>query len=134
MGHVEADRSDGVGLTGRRCSSARTSCTPATTPTRPRVIDEEVERILREEEDRTRKVLTEYRPDSKPSHAPLLERETLDGAEVGRLIDEAMGRNVRRAPRMVTRADGTEVEATETEEADELIEDAGADVFAPLPD
>ena len=44
-----------------------------------------------------------------------------------------MGRKVG-GPRMVTRADGTEVEASETEEADDRVEEADADVFAPLPD
>ena len=34
-GMSDAHRPDGVGLERRRCSSARTSCTPATTPTRP---------------------------------------------------------------------------------------------------
>jgi hypothetical protein len=43
-----------------------------------------------------------------------------------------MGRKVG-GPRMVTRADGTEAEATETEESEDRVEDAGADVFAPLP-
>jgi len=98
-----------------------------------RVIDEEVEFILREEEDRTRRVLTEYRPGLEAVAHALLEHETLEGAEVGRLIDEAMGRKVG-GPRMVTRADGTEVEASETEEADDGVEEADADVFAPLPD
>ena len=43
-----------------------------------RVIDEEVERILRDEEDRCRKVLTEYRAGLDAVAQALLERETLE--------------------------------------------------------
>src|SRR5205814_7261492 len=56
-----------------------------------RVIDEEVERILREEEDRARKVLSEHRSGLDAVARGLLERETLDGAEVGALVDAAGG-------------------------------------------
>ncbi|MBW3573339.1 MAG: ATP-dependent zinc metalloprotease FtsH [Actinobacteria bacterium] len=54
-----------------------------------RVIDEEVERILREQEDRCRDTLRHYRPGLDAVAAALLEHETIDGAEVTRLIDEA---------------------------------------------
>ena len=57
-----------------------------------RVIDEEVERILRDEENRARKVLGENRAGLEAVARNLLEHETLDGAEVGRLVDTAMGR------------------------------------------
>jgi cell division protease FtsH len=73
-----------------------------------RVIDEEVERILRDEENRARKVLGEHRPGLEAVARNLLERETLDGDEVGRLVDEAMGHHCG-GPRMVTLADGEEV-------------------------
>jgi cell division protease FtsH len=56
-----------------------------------RVIDEEVERILREQEDRCRLTLREYRAGLDAVAKSLLEHETIDGAEVRRLIDEAMG-------------------------------------------
>jgi cell division protease FtsH len=56
-----------------------------------RVIDEEVERILREQEDRCRVTLRTYRSGLDAVAAALLEHETIDGAEVRRLIDEAMG-------------------------------------------
>jgi cell division protease FtsH len=72
-----------------------------------RVIDEEVERILRDEEDRCRKVLTEYRPGLDAVARALLERETLSGEEVGDAVDAAMGRKVG-GPRLITRADGSE--------------------------
>jgi cell division protease FtsH len=72
-----------------------------------RVIDEEVERILRDEEDRCRKVLTEYRPALDAVAQALLERETLEGHEVEEIVDKAMGRKVG-GPRIITHADGTE--------------------------
>jgi cell division protease FtsH len=56
-----------------------------------RVIDEEVERILREQEDRCRETLRTYRPALDAVAQALLEHETIDGSEVRRLIDEAMG-------------------------------------------
>src|SRR5438067_1707604 len=68
-----------------------------------RVIDEEVERILREQEERGRRVLREHRPGLDAVAASLLEHETIDGEEVGRLVDEAAGRRVgggRRVPRL----------------------------------
>jgi cell division protease FtsH len=51
-----------------------------------RVIDEEVERILREQEDRCRVVLTEQRKALDLVARALLEHETIDGAEVNRLV------------------------------------------------
>ncbi|MEA3056052.1 MAG: cell division protease FtsH, partial [Actinomycetota bacterium] len=56
-----------------------------------RIIDEEVERILREQEDRCRETLHRYRPALDAVAARLLEDETVDGAEVTRVITEAMG-------------------------------------------
>ena len=56
-----------------------------------RIIDEEVERILREQEDRCRDTLRQYRPALDAVAAALLEHETIDGAEVHRIITEAMG-------------------------------------------
>ncbi len=60
-----------------------------------RVIDQEVERILREQEDRCRDLLREHRRGLDAVAAALLEKETIDGAEVRRLVDEAAGRQVR---------------------------------------
>jgi cell division protease FtsH len=51
-----------------------------------RVIDEEVERILREQEDRCRVTLRQHRNGLDLVARALLERETIDGAEVTRLI------------------------------------------------
>ena len=60
-----------------------------------RVIDEEVENILRRQEDRARQVLGELRGGLDLVARALLEKETIDGAEVGRLVDEGAGRNVK---------------------------------------
>jgi cell division protease FtsH len=59
-----------------------------------RVIDEEVERILREQEARASRLLQEHRRGLASVAAALLEKETIDGAEVGRLVDAAYGRPV----------------------------------------
>ena len=65
-----------------------------------RVIDEEVERILRDEEARTRATFGENRAGLVAVAEALLARETVDGDEVTRLVDDAMGRKVG-GPRMV---------------------------------
>jgi cell division protease FtsH len=54
-----------------------------------RIIDEEVERILRQQEDRCRDVLRQHRAGLDLVARALLEHETIDGAEVRRLIDLA---------------------------------------------
>ncbi|MGQ0830186.1 MAG: ATP-dependent zinc metalloprotease FtsH [Microthrixaceae bacterium] len=60
-----------------------------------RVIDEEVERILREQEERCRVVLTEQRRGLDLVARALLEHETIDGEEVYRLVQ--LGREGRTA-------------------------------------
>jgi cell division protease FtsH len=57
-----------------------------------RVIDEEVERILREQETRCRELLNENRKGLDLVAHALLEFETIDGAEVTRLIAVGAGR------------------------------------------
>jgi cell division protease FtsH len=52
-----------------------------------RVIDEEVERILRDQEDRCRVTLREHRNGLDLVARALLEHETIDGSEVTRLIN-----------------------------------------------
>ncbi len=64
-----------------------------------RVVDEEVEHILRRQEDRARDLLSELRGGLDLVARALLEKETIDGAEVGRLVDQAAGRVVR-APKV----------------------------------
>jgi len=72
-----------------------------------RVIDEEVERILREQEARATRLLTEHRRGLSSVAARLLEKETIDGTEVGRLVDRAYGRPVHEDVQIVpTFADG----------------------------
>ena len=56
-----------------------------------RVIDEEVERILREQERRTFELMERFRPGLDAVARALLQHETLDGIEVERLVDDAMG-------------------------------------------
>jgi cell division protease FtsH len=96
-----------------------------------RVIDEEVERILREEEDRARKVLSEHRAGLEAVAHALLERETLDGSEVERLVDDAVGYKAG-GPRKVTKADGSEVEVDD-EDAPEAVGDVGDQSAEPTP-
>ncbi|HVA42692.1 MAG TPA: ATP-dependent zinc metalloprotease FtsH [Acidimicrobiales bacterium] len=59
-----------------------------------RVIDEEVGRILREQEERATEYLKRHRAGLDKVAAALLEMETIDGAEVGRLVDEGYGQPV----------------------------------------
>jgi len=62
-----------------------------------REIDEEVEKILRVQEERALLVVREHRGGLDLVAAALLEKETIDGAEVKHLVDQAAGREVRAA-------------------------------------
>jgi cell division protease FtsH len=66
-----------------------------------RVIDEEVERILREQEERCRQTLRAHRAGLDAVAAALLVSETIDGKEVARLIAEAGKIGVDAAPEPV---------------------------------
>ena len=59
-----------------------------------RVIDQEVEKVLRAAEERSLALLSEHRTGLDAVAAALLEKETVDGAEVARLVDAAAGRPV----------------------------------------
>jgi hypothetical protein len=59
-----------------------------------RVVDEEVERILRDQEERALQYLTANKSGLDAVAASLLEKETLDSSEVARLVDEAAGKHV----------------------------------------
>jgi cell division protease FtsH len=59
-----------------------------------RVVDEEIARILRDQEDRAREILGQHRSGLESVAKALLERETIDGAEVAKIIDAAFGRPV----------------------------------------
>ena len=56
-----------------------------------KVIDDEVERILRVEEQRAMDVLSKHRGGLNAIARALLDNEIIDGAEVARLVDEAHG-------------------------------------------
>jgi cell division protease FtsH len=55
-----------------------------------RLIDEEVSRILTEQQERARELLTKYRSGLDLVARSLLESETIDGAEVSRLVQEGL--------------------------------------------
>ncbi len=74
-----------------------------------RVIDEETERILREQEDRTRDTLTKFRAGLDAIAKALLDKETVDGDEVATCVDEAMGYKAG-GRRLVVHSDGTTFE------------------------
>jgi cell division protease FtsH len=59
-----------------------------------KIIDDEVERILRAEEDRAMQVLSRHRGGLNAIARALLDNEIIDGREVGRLVDEAYGEPV----------------------------------------
>ena len=56
-----------------------------------KIIDDEVERILRAEEERAMEVLSKHRGGLNAIARALLDNEIIDGAEVARLVDEAHG-------------------------------------------
>ncbi|HUF32066.1 MAG TPA: ATP-dependent zinc metalloprotease FtsH [Acidimicrobiales bacterium] len=97
-----------------------------------RVIDEEVERILREQEDRCRETLRANRAGLDLVARALLERETIDGAEVGRLIElgHASGPDADitdpAAPEDRTDKDGAGKDGDDVEQPDEPDEPVGA--------
>jgi cell division protease FtsH len=62
-----------------------------------KVIDGEVERILRAEEERAMEVLSKHRGGLNAIARALLDNEIIDGREVGRLVDEAYGEPVHTA-------------------------------------
>ena len=59
-----------------------------------RVVDEEIERILRRAEQEADRTLTEHRLGLDAVAKALLEHETIDGREIARLVDEAYGQPV----------------------------------------
>ena len=59
-----------------------------------KIIDDEVERILRAEEERAMEVLSKHRGGLNAIARALLDNEIIDGQEVNRLVDEAYGEPV----------------------------------------
>jgi cell division protease FtsH len=55
-----------------------------------RLIDEEVARILRDQEDRARALLTKHRRGLDLVARALLERETIEGSDVAALVQEGL--------------------------------------------
>ncbi|HYH51076.1 MAG TPA: ATP-dependent zinc metalloprotease FtsH, partial [Acidimicrobiia bacterium] len=98
-----------------------------------RVIDEEVERILREQEERGRRVLRQHRKGLDAVAVALLEHETIDGEEVGRLVDEAAGRRVGGFRRMPRAEPETEPGAAAAQAAPEVVEPNGEAARARRP-
>jgi cell division protease FtsH len=88
-----------------------------------RVIDEEVERILRTEETRTRELIAKYRGGLDAVAQALLQHETLDGLEVERLVDGAVGYHAGGA-RTFVHADGSV----------DTVDEEGAPIAPALPD
>jgi cell division protease FtsH len=56
-----------------------------------RLIDEEVSRILHDQEQRAREMLTKHRAGLELVAKNLLEAETIDGAEVAQLVQAGLG-------------------------------------------
>ncbi len=87
-----------------------------------RVIDAEVAKILREQEERALDVLTRHRSGLEAVAGALLSQETVDGASVGSLVDEAYGRPVHPVPkgRPAPRADGAAAQEPAHQDAQTL--------------
>jgi len=103
-----------------------------------RVIDEEVERILRKQEARAIEILQEHRGGLDSVAAALLEKETVDGTEIKKLVDTAAGRPVREilVPRLGPDRDPGGTEAAtgsdgEQEDQDDTLVDSDLTVEAP---
>lgn len=59
-----------------------------------KIIDEEIDKILREQEERASKLLKIHQKGLELVANALLEKETIDGSEVSALVDQAFGRPV----------------------------------------
>jgi cell division protease FtsH len=88
------------------------------------IIDDEVERILREQESRAIEVLTLHRAGLEALTRALLEHETIDGEEAARLIDEAFGSPVH--PAGSRTVSSLNLRATDVEAADTTVTAAPA--------
>jgi cell division protease FtsH len=91
-----------------------------------RVIDEEVERILREQEDRALEVLTRHRAGLNAVAAALLDKETVDGEEVGRLVDGGARSRERNAAAAVNPPNGA---GRPAEGAPDAVQEAPTEVL-----
>ncbi|HUC32287.1 MAG TPA: cell division protein FtsH, partial [Ilumatobacteraceae bacterium] len=66
-----------------------------------RMIDGEIARILHDQEERAVELLIKYRPALDAVAEELLERETIDGADVARLVQESLGEQPAPSPASV---------------------------------
>ncbi len=96
-----------------------------------KVIDDEVERILREQESRAIEVVTLHRRGLEALTRALLEHETIDGAEAARLIDEANGEPVHPVGTKTVSALSAKSRAAAKEQANELANAPAATTPAP---
>jgi cell division protease FtsH len=91
VGHERARRADGLELEqqvflGEDLMSAGREYSDDTA----KLLDEEVARILTEQEERAQTMLTKHRRGLELIAEALLERETVDGREVARLIQQGL--------------------------------------------
>jgi cell division protease FtsH len=97
------------------------------------IIDDEVERILRTQEERSLEVLSRHRKGLDAVAKTLLEQETIEGSMVGQLVDEAYGRPVHATGKKATPtfngngSSGSAPASTDPSEAPEAPDPAPAD-------
>ncbi|MDA8392242.1 MAG: AAA family ATPase, partial [Actinomycetota bacterium] len=98
-----------------------------------RVIDEEVSRILREQEERAVEYLTQLRPGLDALAKELLDKETVDGDGVARLVDQAQGYRVAPPPTLphLVPTPSSPAASAETEQ---VTPSQGNDPVAPPPE
>ncbi|HUI04538.1 MAG TPA: ATP-dependent zinc metalloprotease FtsH [Acidimicrobiales bacterium] len=72
-----------------------------------RVVDAEIARILRHQEERAIELLSRHRAGLDAVARSLLERETLDGSEVSTLVDSAYGRPVHPSGKLTSQFSAT---------------------------
>jgi cell division protease FtsH len=100
------------------------------------VIDDEVEKILRAQEERALEVLARHRKGLDAVAKALLENETIDGSVVGQLVDEAWGHPVHTTGKKATPAfhpNGSTNGKVEAEPADEAPTPVAAVQPAAVP-
>ncbi len=98
-----------------------------------KVIDDEIERILREQESRAIEVLTLHRRGLESLTRALLEHETIDGAEAARLIDEANGEPVHPEGTKTVRALSHIGKTSPSKEASPVAPAAASPSTSPAP-
>jgi cell division protease FtsH len=90
-----------------------------------KIIDEEVERILREQEARAIEVLTLHRRGLEAIAQRLLESESIDGETAAQLVDEAFGQPVHPAGKKTVR---TMVESQRNDAIDAAASQVGSEL------